>query len=366
MSSIENTSRARAALKALRASGRTSPKATRSISALIDKLAAPVRIGLFGLPGAGKLACASALSGVGLADLGALPTLELSQAEMPQTEALLPDGRRLTHAGLPDAALLAQTPAFLRIRVPEAVLAGRSFLVVASEASQNDVAAALAWAAPRVDIALWCSRDWTRHEAALWHAAPDRLRNHALLVCSSGAILPETQAQAEGFVAACPAPGNAAPSDLAARLTAIIDEAATQDILAARMLLQRHGTDLDEAPPPDIAARPIPRPIPCAARDELARLFQHLRGEADDLWQGLDAVETDDILARCEDLMATLSERAAGLDHLDETWPALPTVLSEARDLALLLRMEGGDARCADAARLVLQVRQEMEILLAA
>ncbi|TNF22233.1 MAG: hypothetical protein EP318_04355 [Rhodobacteraceae bacterium] len=371
MSAAAMTPRAIAALGALRASGQAAARAERSIASLIDKLSSPVRVGIFGLPGAGKTRLAGSLGGVPLSDMPQpVPTLELSHGVC-ATRAMLADGSLLEHDGLPDAAMLAQAPVFLGIKAPAPELAGRSLLMVASEAQADDIAAALDWAAPRVDICLWCTRDWSAFEAALWQGAPDRLRNHALLVWTGPGDAPCAEAAEAGFDAVFPVgPGDGASAlaRLSDHLGGIIDEAATQDILAARLLLQRYGCDIaDQEPEPsaEIIAHPATaRHASPEARAELARLFQLLRSEADALRQ---APEPDDaFLASAEALLETLSQRAGDLDHLEEAWPELPLLFTEARDLALLLRMESGAGQCVDAARLLLQVRQEMEVMLAA
>lgn len=365
-----------AALEALRASGKASSRAERSIASLIEKLSSPVRVGIFGLPGAGKTALAGHLGGLPLSDLPPpLPTLDLSQGMAAATRATLADGRVVDHCGLPDADLLAQAPVFMQIQSPAPDLAGRRLLMVASEAQADDIAAALVWAAPRVDICLWCTRAWSPFEASLWQAAPDRLRNHAVLVQTGTDAPSKASATEAGFDAVFhialdasdPAPGLSRLSD---HLTGIIDEAATQDILAARLLLQRYSCDItDQAPAPgaQIIAHPAIERHACPeARAELARLFQFLRSEAKALRQDLNTTEPDDLLARSEALLANLSDRAEDLDHMQDAWPDLPGLFTEARDLALLLRMEGGAGQCVDAARLLLQVRQEMEVKLAA
>lgn len=376
-SAADRTPRVIAALEALRASGQASSRAGRSIASLIDKLTSPVRIGIFGLPGAGKTRLAGHLGGLPLSDLPPpLPTLDLSHGAAPATRAILADGTVLDRDGLPDAGMLAQAPVFLRIQSPAPELAGRSLLMVANEAQADDIAAALDWAAPRVDICLWCTRAWSVFEAALWQSAPDRLRNHALLIRTGPDSPSKTRAAEAGFDAAfriAPEDGEALPllSRLSNHLTGMIDEAATQDILAARLLLQRYGSDIpdgaDPAPNAEIIAPPASKRLASPeARAELARLFQLLRSEASALRQDLDHSAPDDLLARPEALLATLSERVEDLDHLAEAWPELPGLFTEARDLALLLRMEGGAGQCVDAARLLLQVRQEMEVMLAA
>ncbi|WP_417207237.1 hypothetical protein [Antarctobacter sp.] len=374
-----------AGLDAERQRGGLAARAQTHCASLVEKLNRPVRIGLFGLPGVGKRAVLHALSGLSLDPVGTPPTVEVSHGPSAATTAILADGSRLAATGLPTPALLAQQPVFLQVTSPATALVGRSVLLASSEASAEDLRAGLVWAAPRVDMALWCTVDWSEAERRIWDAAPDSLRNHAILFTTGGGIAAMDSA-AHGFEAqfnSTPQAGEEACAKLTSYLDRTIQEAILHDIHAAQMFLQRYGaapaapTSTEAAPALETGTAIIPHPaaqaedrhIPTEATGELARLFQAVRTAADDLMHGVHdgtAGDADTLLARFEEVFETLADRVAGFDTLQETWPDLATQVIEAHDLALLLRIEGGAEQVGDAARLLLQVRYDIEERLAA
>jgi hypothetical protein len=419
------------------------PRAQTSAQTLLEKLCAPVRIGLLGLPGSGKRALLNALCDDALAGLDAdWPTLELSHGPVAQTQAMLSDGGFLRHDGLPTPDLLRQEPVFLRIALPSPHLMDRVLLLVASDAAAEDLANSLRWAAPRVDLALWCSRSWTPFEQNVWLTCPDSLRAHALLVFIHGVV--PVHARGNGFDAVFSV-GNTPGADLdfatfAQHLADIVDEAAEQDIHAAQLFLRHYApisaphalavvgsqgpipltgpqtgpqaveqvgrqhaqpqapaqarpnhappvltTPLDStnlATPDSVPQQAIPRPVsrplsrPLArhapqATAELARLFQLVRTSAEDLRLRLDQQGPQDtapasLLNAFEGIFDRLADRASDLAQVEETWPDLVAQMGAARDLALLMRIEGGAEQVSDAARLLLQLRQDIEQRLAA
>ncbi|MBW4985623.1 hypothetical protein KZZ07_24070 [Mameliella sp. CS4] len=360
-----------AGLKALCSDARLSAKAQASCAALAGKLAAPVRIGLLGLPGAGKRAILAALGGLP-PDLGTqpLPTLELNHGPTARTDAMLADGSRIETEGLPTPDLLAQDPVFLQITSPAPALSGRSLLLLVTDASASDLRAGLAWAAPRLDLALWCSRDWGDFERDLWQAAPDRMHNHALLVLTGDHPARPQDTEFDGQFQVSPATAlGLAP--LVAHLDRVIEDASLQDIHAAQMLLHRYGAPAprivlaEQTQPAEIIPHPATLP-PEAARD-LARVFHAVRDAANDLSATLESgCDEDTLFTAFEETFSTLSSRAASADSLQEHLPDLAALFDEAQDLALLLRIEGGTDQLADAAQLLLQVRQDVEQHMAA
>lgn len=234
-------------------------------------------------------------------------------------------------------------------------------------------------AAPRVDIALWCARGWSRLDAQCWGAAPDSLCDHAALVLSDAGADAGGWHGAKGFEAVL----RADPARIARHLDDTAAEAASHDMAAAEWMLQRHG--IARAPAPAASPRPEPRPDPAPeiatarpvgaappeARAELGQLFQYLRGAAADLAGALPGAVLDDaacaqLLDRIATVFDNLGARAQELDRAQESWPELGDMVFEAQDMALLLRMEGGPAQAGDAARLLLQLRQDIEVRLAA
>lgn len=378
-------------------------KAAVTGTSLLDRLSNPVRIGVFGFPGMGKRALINSLAGQVIIDPSLpLPTLELVPADQPETHAVLPDGSTVYANGYPGQDITALSPLFLQIKTPAPQMAGRSFLLAAADKSYEDMTAALTWAAPRIDVAIWCSQTWTRFEEDIWRAAPDSLRHHALLVFGdpralAPPTLPERLAQ-NGFLSAF---DGACGRDLLSHLQDMIDEAATEDLDAAQIFLHRHGVPLAPVPAPCPISRPISRPVAAAAQSRplqdaftnsapdttapprpaptaqdpdpealtsLARLFQILRSEATTLHQTLPEAPDDTGvgLGAIERLFEKMANTISTQDTLEETWPELCESICEARDLSLLMRIEGGADQLDDAARLLLQVRQDIEHRLAA
>ncbi|SNS93306.1 hypothetical protein [Antarctobacter heliothermus] len=378
-------------LAALQQRGGLAARAGATCASLLEKLHRPVRIGLFGLPGSGKRRVLHALTGFAMADDPAWsPTLEVTHGPQPTTTAMLADGSRLEAVGLPDTALLAQQPVFMQVTSPDRTLAGRCVLLVSTEACAEDLQAGLTWAAPRVDIALWCTADWSEAERHTWHAAPDSLRNHAILFVT-GAAQVGCDPATNGFEARFSSTGQVGAvgfSDLTTYLDQTIKDACLHDIHAAQMFLQRNGappvrpvrpspTETSAPSAADTPAAIVPHPAmrtvapqrPPEAIDELARLFQAVRTSAGDMMLRLHdgaANDADSLLMQFEQIFEALADRVAGDNALQETWPDLATQVTEAHDLALLLRIEGGAEQLGDAAQLLLQVRHDIQERLAA
>lgn len=371
-------------LIALRQRGDLAARADASCAALIAKLQAPVRITLFGLPGSGKRRVFTALSGLAIeTPPDGCPTIEVSHGPKAATMAMLADGSTLRADGAPSAALMSQLPVFVQVTLPAAAIHGRRVLLVATEARTEDMLAGMRWAAPRSDLALWCSAAWTEAERRVWHAAPESLRNHAILVSTDRARMLRDP-EAEDFDALFECAGQDGEDGLARVLSHVdetIEEAGLHDLHAAQMFLQRYDTKPDHPAPPH-PAPPVAKdtsppsvrhttasPAPSEATAELARLFQAVRTAAGELMHHADNCQTGDangLLIRFEATFEALADRVAGFDNLQDAWPELAVQVTQAHDLALLLRIEGGSSQLADAARLLVQVRYDIEERLAA
>ncbi len=343
--------------------------------ALADRFDRPVCVGLLGLAGSGHRSLANALCGAAL--IGpepGWPTTEARHAGSPGHTATLPDGSRTSAAGLPDPARLTPAPVFLQIEAPLPALRRMSLLAVNSSADLSETAAALAWAARRIDIAIWCSAGWTAGEAALWQAAPDALKHHAVLAITGGGPVPATGGD---FATAIGLPPQADPARLADALADLIDEARAADLDAARLLLRKYGgagpeAGAAQARPAEIvpfpsAATPAPQP---AGRDALGRAFAILRNEARTLLAALedpaDGASPDTILRGIEATIAAVAEMLGAEAAAVGSGTGIAAALDQAAEMALLLRYEGGEAQAADAAALLLQLRREIEWELAA
>ncbi|MBY6116084.1 hypothetical protein KUW09_18500 [Mameliella alba] len=372
-----------AALEDLQQAGGLSAKAVAGCGALILKLQAPVRIGLLGLPGSGKRDLLSALGDVP-PPLAAqdLPTLELAGGDHPLTRAVLSDGSRLEAPGYPDQAILRQQPVFLQVTSPAQRLTGRRLLLVASDPSASDMLAGLAWAANRIDLALWCSRSWSDDEQRIWQAAPDSLRNHAFLILTGDTRAAPTEGFDRVFDLSRTTGGQDPMPALTRHIDRVIEDARLEDIHAAQLFLRRYGhaPRPRSTPPaaqpiapatqpiartPQLTAQPSRARLPDAVRGDLTRLFQTVRDSASGLMER-GATAPEDLLAEFEELFATLAERVSDNDDLNDSCPDLTTQITEAHDLALLLRIEGGPEQVADAAHLLVQVRNDIQQELAA
>lgn len=336
---------------------------------LITRLSTPVRIGLFGLPRAGKRECLNALVGTQIAEPGLpLSTLEVLGGEQAETHAVLSDGATLVTPGYPNADMMRMQPMFLQVQTPEPAITGRAYLIVAADAEAADMVAALDWAATRVDVAIWCTRDWSHFEQSIWLKAPDALMHHALLVGHDA----DGYWQDHGFQAAFQMSGTDGSTQLGRYLSQTIDEALGEDIDAADVFLDRYGVE-EEAPVPMPARVAIPaqqtgtqeKGIEAEAHRALGRLFQTLRSEAQVLSETVDAQDEVTTLTAFEDLFETLAFEAQE-EMIEESWPDLSAQICAARDLAVLMRLEGGAKQAEDSAHLLWQVRQNIETRLAA
>jgi hypothetical protein len=242
-------------------------------------LARPVRVTVFGLPGTGKSDVVNLLAGREVLSpaLRGLPTAEVVAGDgtsgQAATELTLPDGQRIVRPGLPDAAACAVAPVFLRVSDPAAPGLARFHLVeVVTDGSPGDLAAGARWALPRTDIALWCAGRLTEADRAAWEAAPDALKDHAVMVLTGaqGPVpsgRPIRSGLPVGFRAAWPLwrarlaealpagdPDGLAVSGAAALVRAVDDIAAAgraADLETAALFLSRYE-------PPGWAADPVP------------------------------------------------------------------------------------------------------------
>ncbi len=387
-----------ARLEAALAAREMPERAADRCARIIAALRRPVRVALLGLPGAGKRRLLDAFVGQAVAPEGAaLPPCQIGFGEAARTTATLPDGSTRAQDGLPDAALLARAPAFLRIEAPLPPLRRMSFLLVAAEASARDMRAALRWSAPRTDMALWCTRRFGPGEQAIWREAPDALKHHALLVQTDPAAPAAEGWEAAGFhgrfavdpEAEGEARAGAGIEALFSRLARDIDHALAEDLDAAMLFLHRFepkpaaAREGDEAETPGAERAPAAPaaavaavaedapPRPTADVTRLSRPFLYLRGRARALLARLADAEAEggwaeDVLAHCTETTERLADllEADALD--DASGAALRRAVIEASELAVLLQLEGGAEQAREAATLLLQLREEFAQELAA
>ncbi len=367
-------------------------RAAAQCQGLIDRLQAPVRVAVFGLPRAGKAAVLNALAGATALRSGAQHApVYIRYAGSASAALTNGDGRSVAasaetpFAPPPDAAMA-------ELGLPLDALAKMSLLNVVADPTPEDMSAALAWAAPRCDIAIWCTHCWTAEEQTIWSTGPDSLKNHALMIAASedeNAPASQTFTQRpelnwcdlileRGGEALKPS-----SADLLKRqVCGMIEQARSEDRDLADFLIEQHAPCRTEEPvspelvkaPPDLsvvdgATGPdvgnIVEPAP-EANAVLSRLILRLREVAQDALACLAQDKDEKILERIQDAVHQVLELAEAEHGFADTWPDLYETLCEADDLMLLLALESTETNTTEAARLLAQVRQDMEFALAA
>lgn len=399
----------------------TAPALAERADRMRAALDRPVRVTVFGMPGTGKSDVVNLLAGRRvLPDLYGLPTTEVSAGPDPLTEVTLSDGSRVFEEKLPDEITVAKAPVFLRVSVPDAPgLLRFQLLEVVTDGTLPDLAAAARWAMPRTDIALWCTGRLGDADRAVWEASLDVIKDHAVLVLTGAqgpvpAGRPIRSGLPEGFRAAWPIwrarlgqaldegdPDAFAASGAAALVAAvaeIADAARSVDVEAAEVFLARYEPPelRPVAPSPPAAQAPasagrdtLPRhpPAPDAVadagvapprlpeqavaaqrllRDRTAALLLDIAPALDAGPEGVAAV-AGEVLAACAGIAEDLAQLLAA-DDLDDDADALQPLrdaVDEVVDLTVLMGIEGGPDRAADAAALLAQLRGTFDRFLA-
>lgn len=369
-----------AKLDSLVASGRLPSRDAARCAHLAEALRKPVRVCLMG-PAQGDLrTIVYGILGKDIAPDGmSLPSaIEMRHGPRVHTLATLEDGTHLACEGWPDADLLAEAPVFLQVDAPVEALRRMSFLALSLEAAPSMHRPALAWAARRTDIAVWCTPRFSVVDARIWANAPERLTHRAYLVetePSADVTHHEARREFAGHLQ-LPLPGDIAP--LLERMRDDIDEARMADVDAAHLLLHRLGhLSADDSAPDTRVDLHADDPAPRLERShgQLARLRDVLseptlflarraRALAEDLaWTDPDATPDWPQIA-----LSHVGETAEALRDRTTDWPddlpefiELTDMIEEATDLVLLLQMEAGPDQVEDAAGLLHQLRESFD-----
>jgi PAS domain-containing protein len=354
------------------------PRVARSFAALAEKLRRPVRVSLLGLEAGRRRELLCALLGQSpLATNTVWPTLEITYADAPSTLATLSDGSTLSAPGLPDADLIAKSPAFLRIGMPNTVLRRITFLYLSAGADPAEQAAALRWAAGRTDISIWCTRRYTGKEASIWAKAPDRLKHHANLAVLGDQVevreIQQRSANDFDAVVLLPRPDASA---LIRRIEADIDAALGEDLDTAQLLMKRFGvtgaaTGAKASGNPDAADTDRNRKV----TDRMVLLSEpvlFLKRQARAIFESLEwhGGQSDtwatEVLQNCTETVDGLRDRAVSWPDDEADIAALRQLVFNASDMAILLEVEGGVEQANDAASLLYQLRTVFERTLGA
>ena len=386
---------------------------------LIERLSSAVRVTLLGLPGSGKSSLINMFAGRDILPTTIrLPSVELVWGASPKIIETSSDGRTITHEGS-DFGQVSKRAAYLRVEMPIDILHRISLLEVVTDGSAGELTAAIDWATRRTDIALWCSQAFGEAERIAWARVPETLKDHAFIVLTKADILSAEKKLAsrvddlEAIVAeefhslfaiatlqALRAHRPDGTIDEALRHAsggmALTDEILRHaergrraDLDTADLFLARYNVGAPEktetaaaaptpvaapAPAPVAVAAPAPAPAPAPERKPNLTLIregaQFLSRRAEGIertvstWSG--AGDAPRVIEQCVDTVEHLVDHFARDDTGCAVSDRLSDDFSEASDLLMLMQSEEGEGPAADAVTLLLQMKREMEVSLAA
>lgn len=406
------------------------PVAARDYAShLLRRLGSPVRMSVLGLPGSGKSELINMFVGRRLFPKDArLPTTEIVYGATERMTVTRADGKIVTEDGIDLKKVSGKNAAFLKVELAAPILQRISLLEVVTDGTAAELSSAIDWSVRRTDIALWCSQTFDEDEQAVWRRVPDSLKDHAFLVLTKADELSADKSLSKRVAALETVVAEEFHSLFAvATLQAIkayrsdgaIDEAMyhasgggalTAEILrhaergrradfdGAHMFLARYKIRLVPAPPKAkkvSATAPanvapakdlveprnaeVPKPTaPQAATTPaetvgnvalLSDAVRFLKRRGDSLGDSAAALGegrakglVDQCVNTVEYLVDLFSQDDSGCPVAD----AFIDELAEAADMMVLMQVEDGDGAAADAATLLLQLRRDMEMRLAA
>lgn len=388
---------------------------------LIERLSNAVRVTLLGMPGSGKSSLINMFVGRAIIPTDMrLPSVELVWGDRERIVETASDGAIIKHDGC-DFSNVSERAAYLRVEMPIEVLHCISLLEVVTDGSAGELSAAVDWATRRTDIAIWCSQAFDEPERIAWARVPETLKDHAFIVLTKADILSAEKKLAsrvddlEAIVAeefhslfaiatlqALRAYRDDGTVDEALRHAsggiALTDEILRHaergrraDLDTADLFLSRYqiaAPDMpvvkDDPQPKDVPSASAPSaqgtPVPVVAAVQPAQAkpnleliregSQFLARRAEGIerkiasWAGPS--DAPGLIGQCVDTVEHL------VDHFsqDETGCAISDSLiddfSEASDLLMLMQSEDGEGPAADAVTLLLQMKRQMEVSLAA
>ncbi|MEM6340075.1 MAG: hypothetical protein AAF729_02900 [Pseudomonadota bacterium] len=170
-------------------------QATERAEAFISRLKSPVRVAVMGHRRSGKSSLVNVLAGAPILPDGLpLPTLQATHGDVEKTVCTYPNGTKKTFPTVVPADLVSGDPIYIEMVRPLNALRTVSLLEVVMDGTLQERAKALAWAAKRCDIALWCTSEFDAEERALWGSLPAGLKSHAFLVLTRADTLGDTDA----------------------------------------------------------------------------------------------------------------------------------------------------------------------------
>lgn len=170
-------------LKDALAAGRFSKADRQRAEAVIVRMETPVRVSIIGAPGSGKSMLINLLLGSrALVSADRMPTTRITWGDEARSVITNPDGTQDEFDGFDTADLAGRKPVFVEAQLPLAALKKISVMELVTQGSPKELQNALIWASQRTDIAIWCTQNFDSTEQAIWQSAPDRLKDHAILL----------------------------------------------------------------------------------------------------------------------------------------------------------------------------------------
>lgn len=173
------------------AKGALPASVSASATQVLKRLEQPLRVVLLGLPGSGKTSVLNLLLGEELIPEGQLhlPTIKVEAGTIPQMICTLRDGTKKIIAGTDLGALETLKPAFVTVQADSPALVKINLLEIVAPDATDQLRKAIAWAAKRADVLIWCTTDFTSVEQELWYDVPDHLKDHGLMLMTKTDLL---------------------------------------------------------------------------------------------------------------------------------------------------------------------------------
>ena len=406
------------------------PKAAHGHAAhLLQRLSSPVRVTLIGDPGVGKSELVNMLLGrrVLPRDSG-LPTTEVLWGDKEEIEVTSADGTKHVVDGLDFAAVKKLSPVLLQIKVAQPILRKISILEVVTSGDPEELRAAVDWAIRRTDITLWCSLAFESGERSLWARVPDALKDHAFLILTKADVLSSQNllasrisdletvvaeefhslfavATLQGLKAQADFPQldeamyhGSGGSALTSEILRHAERGRRADLDSAQLFLARYQAQVEAAvaqsandatttggddEQPDIKAAVeaiepsndgdadpwlAPNVIPVDP-DLFTNAGRFLRRRGETLGSTLDTAsegDTSDVMDQCVEAVEHLIDLFSGDDSGCDVVDAFLDDLNEASEMMILMQIEEGDGPAADAVAMLVQLRREIDMKLAA
>jgi energy-coupling factor transporter ATP-binding protein EcfA2 len=360
-----------ARLRAARGDADLSATARANAVALADRLDHGVRIVLLGPQGAGKSTLCDALLGTWGHAAGQGQT-------------------RHFHPSTTSAEQLGLSENTLTLPVDACGLGRAQIIDFGSSDEPNAIRAALAFA----DIVLWCTQDFDGQEAGIWSGASDHLKDHSFMVLTKADVLAErgilqerihdlAKIVSEEFHSLFPvaagqvldslkrgapvAPEHLAASGLKALQNAVscsVTQGQRADMDSAMLFVERHGlvgkSPADPPAPPSDPRQPVPTPFRDAYDAIMRRAFDLAELSFDE-----SHGDISEVLALCGTISEELVDITRGTGSDKARWAEWSDQFEEASDKIMLMTMENDTRSAADAVTILLQLRRDMEYMIA-